>query len=452
MQATTRPMSQDLLVAIEHAQREAGRRHGNYVDVEHLLLGLLRHRSGVAQDIFRQHDVNTQAMYDSIADAVGMERPEPAPVKGFSRWAKAAFDRAAQEADTLSQRTLNSGHLLLALMAENDGAVRDVIDSSGLTPDHVRTYLREHVDHTPGVATSNVISMLAQKPAAPPQTPTGPKTRPEVVVVPFRPRRKTRRTSKPGAPATGIDNRLWIAAAIGLLIAYILFVLPGGAVFTFAFVLIGWVFSVTLHEFSHALVAYWGGDYTVKDKGYLSFNPLKYTHPMLSIGLPLLFLALGGIGLPGGAVYIERHRLKNKWWGAAVSAAGPAANLLLVLVLAAPFYLGLVDLREAWEHQTLWGAVAFLAMLQVTAVLFNLLPIPPLDGFGIIEPLLDERTRFQVRQFGAYGLLIIFIILWTPLGNGFWDMIFDICRSLDIPGWLIVAGWDNFMFWRESPQ
>ena len=101
---------------------------------------------------------------------------------------------------------------------------------------------------------------------------------------------------------------------------------------------------------------------------------------MLSIGLPLLFLALGGIGLPGGAVYIERHRLRSKWWGAAVSAAGPAANLLLALLLAAPFALGLVDTNviefdvagwqietsSVWENSTLWSAVAFLAMLQIT--------------------------------------------------------------------------------------
>ena len=56
------------------------------------------------------------------------------------------------------------------------------------------------------------------------------------------------------------------------------------------FVLIGWIISLCLHEFSHALVAYWGGDTTVKDKGYLTLNPLKYTDPLMSIILPLVFL------------------------------------------------------------------------------------------------------------------------------------------------------------------
>ena len=59
---------------------------------------------------------------------------------------------------------------------------------------------------------------------------------------------------------------------------------------TFLVVLIGWIFSLSLHEFAHALVAYYGGDTSVRDKGYLTFNPLKYTHPLYSIALPLLFL------------------------------------------------------------------------------------------------------------------------------------------------------------------
>ncbi len=221
---------------------------------------------------------------------------------------------------------------------------------------------------------------------------------------------------------------------------------------TFALVLVGWVFSVTLHEFGHAVVAYWGGDHTVKDKGYLTFNPLKYTHPMLSIGLPLLFLAMGGIGLPGGAVYIEQHRLRSKWWRMAVSAAGPFMNLVLALVLAAPFYFHLVDWREVYvDHSTFWSAVAFLAMLQVTAVLFNLLPIPPLDGYGIIEPLLDPRTAYTMRQFAGFGIMIVFLALWfiDPVNRAFWNAVYDATSALNIPWDLISYGFDNFLFWQQ---
>src|SRR5512141_1826026 len=102
---------------------------------------------------------------------------------------------------------------------------------------------------------------------------------------------------------------------------------------TFLVVLIGWVFSLCLHEFSHALVAYNGGDYTVREKGYLSFNPLKYTHPVFSIVLPLIFLLLGGIGLPGGAVYIETWRIRSRNTLSLMSLAGPASNLLVAVLL-----------------------------------------------------------------------------------------------------------------------
>ena len=102
---------------------------------------------------------------------------------------------------------------------------------------------------------------------------------------------------------------------------------------TFTIVFFGWIFSLCLHEFSHALVAYLGGDYTVREKGYLSFNPLKYTHPLFSIVLPLLFLMMGGIGLPGGAVYIERWRIRNRFMLSLMSLAGPLSNLLVAIVL-----------------------------------------------------------------------------------------------------------------------
>src|SRR5512140_3283657 len=102
---------------------------------------------------------------------------------------------------------------------------------------------------------------------------------------------------------------------------------------TFLIVLIGWVFSLTLHEFSHALVAYRGGDFTVRAKGYLTFNPIKYTHPVYSILLPLLFLLMCGIGLPRGAVYVETWRLYSRKWETAVALAGPISNLLLAILL-----------------------------------------------------------------------------------------------------------------------
>src|SRR4051812_20513531 len=101
-------------------------------------------------------------------------------------------------------------------------------------------------------------------------------------------------------------------------------------------IIIGWIMSVVLHEWAHGFVAYLGGDYTIRERGGLSLNPLQYIHPVNSILLPILFLMMGGIPLPGGATYVRRELLRNRAWGMAVSFAGPAMNVLLFLLLSLP--------------------------------------------------------------------------------------------------------------------
>src|SRR5213075_2307226 len=99
-------------------------------------------------------------------------------------------------------------------------------------------------------------------------------------------------------------------------------------------VFIGWIMSVVLHEFAHGVVAYWGGDYTIRERGGLTLNPLQYVDPLMSIVLPIVFLLMGGITLPGGATYVRRDLLRSRFWDSAVSAAGPFMNLLLFSLLA----------------------------------------------------------------------------------------------------------------------
>ncbi|GAB4423840.1 MAG: site-2 protease family protein [Anaerolineales bacterium] len=212
----------------------------------------------------------------------------------------------------------------------------------------------------------------------------------------------------------------------------------------FIVVLVGWVFSLCLHEFSHALAAYYGGDWTVREKGYLTFNPLKYTHPIYSLLLPLLFLVMGGIGLPGGAVYIETWRLRGKNWRTLVSLSGPASNLLLAIILA-------LVLRFAPPTDSgIWAGLAFLALLQVTAVVLNLIPVPPFDGFNAIEPYLPYHIQEKVAQTRGMFIWIVFLVLWyVPfVSDLFWGLIFFIARLLGIPLQLAVMGLDLFQFWR----
>lgn len=207
------------------------------------------------------------------------------------------------------------------------------------------------------------------------------------------------------------------------------------------FVCLGWLLSVCLHEFGHAIVAYWGGDTSVKDKGYLTLNPLKYTDLNLSLILPLLFLLMGGIALPGAAVYIDHRRLRNRWWESAVSAAGPFASILVTLLLAIPFWLGLAT-SEHW----IWSALAFLIVLEISVVILNLLPIPSLDGYGIIEPWLPNQTRIKLRKFSNYGLIALFMLLWfvKPFNQLLWNTTFSICTTLGVPIRLAFQGQQSF--------
>jgi Zn-dependent protease len=211
---------------------------------------------------------------------------------------------------------------------------------------------------------------------------------------------------------------------------------------TFVIVLAGWVFSLCLHEFSHALVAYWGGDWTVREKGYLTFNPLKYTHPVYSLLLPLLFLVMGGIGLPGGAVYIETWRLRSEYWRSAVSLAGPMANVVVAFVLA-------VVLNATSIGSTAFGpALAFLAFLQIMAVVLNLIPVPPFDGYGVIDPFLPEGLRMQVAQVRGGFIWIVFLVLWfVPFaGRALFTVVFTFTGLLGISAGLIGAGYEQFRF------
>jgi Zn-dependent protease len=219
----------------------------------------------------------------------------------------------------------------------------------------------------------------------------------------------------------------------------------------FIFVLCGWLISLCLHEFMHAAAAYWGGDHTVARKGYLRLDPRVYGHPVLTFVLPLFFLLIGGLPLPGGAVSIESHRLRGKWKDSLVSAAGPAVNVVFSIVLIVvlntwgpPWIFS----ATAPDHAALWSALTFLAYIQIASAILNLLPIPGLDGYGIIEPFLSADWRRIGAQVAPYGILIIFALLYS-LGP---DRNFIARWGQDIlDGWSPVNGqyfgYHLFKFW-----
>jgi Zn-dependent protease len=213
----------------------------------------------------------------------------------------------------------------------------------------------------------------------------------------------------------------------------------------FLIVTILWVFSVCLHEFGHAIMAYQGGDHTVREKGYLTMNPIRYTHPVYSLALPLFFVIIGGIGLPGGAVYINTSLLRSRQWETAVALAGPGMNVILILLVTIGFQTGLIP-SDSTKLATV--AMAFFLQLQISALLLNLVPLPPLDGFQAIAPWLPPAWRERLLGSANLGMFILLLALWfTPLGPHFWDLVNEICRSLGVfPNWGRM-GYRAFRFW-----
>ncbi|QFG24272.1 site-2 protease family protein [Actinomadura sp. WMMB 499] len=213
----------------------------------------------------------------------------------------------------------------------------------------------------------------------------------------------------------------------------------------FVFVLAGWVLSLCLHEFGHAYTAFRSGDHSVATKGYLTLNPFKYADMVLSFAIPVLFILLGGIGLPGGAVWIDRHSIRGKIRHSLISAAGPLSNVLFAVVLAV-----LINTLADDAHSVFWVGVAFLAFLQVTAAILNLLPIPGLDGFGIIEPYLPRGLVRQANQYAGYAFLVLVALLWLgPINEGFFNLVFYITDSIGLEELQIAIGHALFQFWQD---
>ena len=183
-------------------------------------------------------------------------------------------------------------------------------------------------------------------------------------------------------------------------------------------VMIGWIMSVTLHEFAHGLVAYLGGDHTIRERGLLTLNPIKYANPLMTFVLPLIFVLMGAVPMVGAATYVNVSLLRTRWWRSATALAGPAVNFILFLACVVPLYprFGWFDPQaqpDTWSAtQIFCGAMA---VLQFFAFLINLIPIPPLDGFKALQPFVPAGALSRLRepQIAMGILLLLFFVLTT---------------------------------------
>ena len=175
-------------------------------------------------------------------------------------------------------------------------------------------------------------------------------------------------------------------------------------------VLVTILLSMTLHEAMHAFMGYFLGDDTAKAQGRLSLNPIKHIDPIMTIALPL-FLAVMGGPIFGGAkpVPFNPHKVRYGEWGAAlVAIAGPLTNLLIAFVV---FGVGVLSgvITSAGVETTLAGQIIITAVsVNLGFFVFNMLPIPPLDGSRVLYALAPDPVRAGMEYIERYGIFLVF--------------------------------------------
>jgi len=179
------------------------------------------------------------------------------------------------------------------------------------------------------------------------------------------------------------------------------------------------LFAVSFHESAHGLVALLCGDPTAREQGRISLNPLKHLDPMGSVVVPAL-LALAGAPVFGWAkpVPVDLSRTREpRTANLLVSAAGPVSNV--ILALASSLVVLALD-QPSGAHGGLLRSLVFAlalysVLINVALAIFNLLPIPPLDGFGVLLSLLPRSLYPLAAALRRWGMLILLVVMMTGM-------------------------------------
>lgn len=169
--------------------------------------------------------------------------------------------------------------------------------------------------------------------------------------------------------------------------------------------------SVILHELAHGIVAYWLGDKTAKYAGRLTFNPIKHIDPYMSILVPVMLYLLNA-PVFGGAKPVPVNYRNLKWheWGMAlVALAGPFTNFLLAFIF---FLIGHFSGALTGSGNEIFGfIVAKTVLINLGFMIFNLIPIPPLDGSRILYTLSPDAIRDILTSLERYGVILVYILI-----------------------------------------
>ncbi|WP_306368823.1 site-2 protease family protein [Nocardiopsis sp. CC223A] len=184
------------------------------------------------------------------------------------------------------------------------------------------------------------------------------------------------------------------------------------------FILLGWIVSCAVHEYAHALAAHLAGDRSQRGGAYLRLNPLGFRHAFAGTVLPALYLGFGAFGLNGPPAFVAWDRIP-RGRRVPVALAGPLASLVLFAALAVTVSI----LVPPGNDTTNWAisALAFLAFLNLTSAVINLLPVPGLDGFEVLAAALPDRPWVSTARVNAlFGSVAVFAVLWFPAVRDLW--------------------------------
>ena len=176
----------------------------------------------------------------------------------------------------------------------------------------------------------------------------------------------------------------------------------------FIFIIFILIMSVVIHEVSHGYAALALGDQTAKYQGRLTLNPINHLDPIGSFLVPLLGYLVGGF-IIGWAkpVPFNPYNLRNQKWGEAIVAvAGPLSNIALAVIF------GLIIRFTSFEAFSTQGLspIGYLVFINITLAVFNLVPVPPLDGSKILFALLPYKWQGFRESFEKYGLTLVFML------------------------------------------
>lgn len=176
------------------------------------------------------------------------------------------------------------------------------------------------------------------------------------------------------------------------------------------------VMSVVIHEVSHGFVAYLLGDSTAKYAGRLTLNPINHLDPFGSVILPALLAVVGGpiIGWARPVPYNPYNLSDQKWGPGLVAAAGPLSNIFIALVFGALLRFLPIGAEFGAALDFFFVSIIF---INILLAVFNLVPIPPLDGSKVLFSILPYRYQYIERFLNTYGfiILIVFILWFFPV-------------------------------------